>query len=36
MQEGRTAIFAFRIAADMAGHAGINPYIQEGYEIITL
>lgn len=26
----------FRIAADMAGHAGMSPYIQEGYEIITL
>ena len=26
----------FRIADDMAGHAGMAPYIEQGYEIITL
>jgi hypothetical protein len=26
----------FRIADDMAGHAGMAPYLEEGYEIITL
>lgn len=26
----------FRIADDMAGHAGMTPYIEQGYEIITL
>jgi len=26
----------FRIAADMAGHAAMAPYIEQGYEIITL
>ena len=26
----------FRIADDMAGHAGMAPYIEKGYEIITL
>ncbi|MDX1775420.1 MAG: cytoplasmic protein [Desulfobulbales bacterium] len=25
-----------RIAADMAGHAGMAPYIEQGYEVITL
>jgi hypothetical protein len=25
-----------RIADDMAGHAGMAPYIEQGYEIITL
>ncbi len=25
-----------RLAADMAGHAGMAPYIEQGYEIITL
>lgn len=26
----------FRIVDDMAGHAGMAPYIEQGYEIITL
>jgi hypothetical protein len=26
----------FRIADDMAGHAGMAPYIEQGYDIITL
>ena len=26
----------FRIADDMAGHAGMAPYIEEGYAIVTL
>lgn len=26
----------FRIADDMKGHAGMAPYIEQGYEIITL
>jgi len=26
----------FRIADDMAGHAGMAPYIEQGYEIVTL
>jgi hypothetical protein len=26
----------FRIADGMAGHAGMLPYIEQGYEIITL
>ena len=26
----------FRIADDMSGHAGMAPYLEEGYEIITL
>jgi hypothetical protein len=26
----------FRIADDMVGHAGMAPYIEQGYEIITL
>jgi hypothetical protein len=26
----------FRIADDMAGHAGMAPYMEQGYEIITL
>ena len=26
----------FRVADDMSGHAGMAPYLEEGYEIITL
>jgi hypothetical protein len=26
----------FRITSDMTGHAGMAPYIEQGYEIITL
>ena len=26
----------FRIADDMAGHAGMAPYLEQGYEIVTL
>jgi hypothetical protein len=26
----------FRIADDMAGHAGMAPYIEDGFAIVTL